>query len=273
MRLIALNLLILLGSWGQAAAYSSPALFDTGPSDDTTGGAGGIYYTGSPRFQGQDCSGCHQGPRDVSIRVTSVPEDLLRQPYRPGVVYHVEVDLLRDLRGPAACGDEHPGDACNLDLFALEIATADGVPAGRLCPLPFDGDDCPTELGTPTVLTRDGTALLANSLRFGPDGQPAYRDRETARDFYWRAPARDLGPLEVWIAAVDGDGGQSSPEKPSDLEGDATGVFRLLLCGPGGCPEASPPEEGCAAAAGGSPAGWMLALLLGLGVWRRRRTR
>ncbi|MEZ4470595.1 MAG: DUF4266 domain-containing protein [bacterium] len=267
MRLI---FLAVLASGGSAWGYSSPSLFDTGPSDDTTGGAGGIYYTGSPRFQGQDCSGCHRGERAVSVRVSSVPEDLLRQPYRPGAVYHIEVDLGRDLLGPRTCGDAHPGDACNLDLFALEIDTAAGRPAGRLCPLPFEGDACPEQLGTPTILTRDGTAVIANSLRFGADGQPAYRDGETARDFYWRAPDHDVGPLHVWIGAVDGDGGQSSPDKPSDYDGDATGVFRLLICGPSGCAdEAAATEGGCTSTPG--PVGWTALLgLVVLGLGRRR---
>jgi len=267
--------LATLGGLAQALAYSAPSLFDTAPSGDSTGGAAGIYYTGAPRFQGQDCSGCHQGDdHAVTVRVSALPGDLLNEPYRPGAVYHVEVNLGRDRLGPRSCPPEFVGEACNLNLFALEIDTVAGHPTGTLCPLPFEGEACPEKLGTPTVLTRDKTAVLANGLRFGADGQPGYRDGQTAYDFYWRAPATDVGSLHMWIAAVDGDGGQSSPEKPSDTDNDATGVFRVLICGPSGCPAADDEAGGCAATPRGAPLDLLGLVPLALLGWRvRRRTR
>lgn len=255
----------------QAQAFSSPFQFDTGPSADSTGGSAGIYYTGSPRFQGQDCAGCHQGDDSLSIAVSSLPGDLLGEPYRPGQVYHVEIDLLTDRNGPHRC-PEGASDACNLNLFAVEIATATGGKAGELCPLPFTAAGCPEALGTPTVRTRDGTTLIANGLRFDAQGQPSFRDGQTAYDFYWRAPPRDVGALAMWIAAVDGDGGAATPDSPADPYNDTTGVFRLQLCGPSGCPK--PAGAGCQSAptpgAPFGPALGLAGLLAALALTRRR---
>jgi hypothetical protein len=249
-----------------AWAYSSAAQFDTGPSADSTGGAAGIYYTGSPRFQGQSCAGCHTGGEaQMQIELASSPPDLFDGGYTPGSTYLIKVDLVDNLRRATDC-DAHAGEACDLNLFAIEALDPRGRPAGTLCPVaPTAG--CDGDVGSPTRRTRDGTTLLANGLTFSPDGVPLFRDGETRYDFYWQAPSTDLGPVAFWLAAVDGDGAAANPDLPTDVAGDATGVFKVTICGPGGCPE--PKATGCNQTPT-QPSGWLLALLT-FALWRPRR--
>ena len=201
-----------------------------GPTSDSTGGAGGIYYTGAPRFQGQGCDSCHiDGEDTLSARLTSLPHDIFEAPRTAGETYHIQVDLLADRVRPPTCDPEHAAEPCNLNLFALEVVGADGRSAGRLCPVPFDGDVCPKALGAPTVLSRDGTVIFASGLAFDPSGRPRFRDGETVYDFFWRAPRGNDEPVSFWLSAVDGDGAATDPERRSDLRGDLTGVFRIAI--------------------------------------------
>ncbi len=266
-------LLTLALAPGGALAYSSPAQFDTAPSADSTGGSAGIHYTGSPRFQGQTCGGCHQGGEgQLEMRLSAQPPELLTNGYEPGRLYRLQVDLLQDRVRPAACGI-HLGEPCNLNLFALEAVAANGAAAGSLCPVEVAADEaCPAGLGSPTVLSRDRTTILANGLAFDGDGQPFFRDGETKYDFYWRAPRGDAGAVSFWVSAVDGDGARADPEHATDLHGDLTGVFRVRVCGPSGC--GGEDAAGCdATSSGGTPRALGLGLCLAAlgGVLRRRR--
>ncbi len=261
---------------GLALAYSSPTQFDLAPSADSTGGAAGIYYSGSPRFQGQSCSGCHQGGEDaVDLRFTALPSALIGAPYVPRQVYHLQIDLLTNRVGPLVdgrgCG-AHPGEVCDVSGFVVEAVGADGRAAGMLCPMPPVDGACPTALGTPTVAARDGTALFSNPLAFDDEGLPTYRDGQSRFDFYWQAPAADVGAVSFWIAAVDGDGATQDTTHATDTAGDRTGVFRLQTCAPTGCESAA--EAGCAAAPGrGAGGGWALGLWAVAMIAERRRRR
>lgn len=268
--------LVILGLFAPAAAgaYSSAAQFDAAPSADTIGGAAGIYFTGSDRFQGQTCAGCHQGGEgQVHVALSAGPTDLFAAGYTPGQAYSLRVDLVENLRQATGC-DAHEGEACDLNLFALEMVDAHGQPAGRLCPKdPASG--CVGDIGSPTVLARDGHTLFANGIAFGADGAPRFRDGETAYDLFWAAPATDVGPVSLWLSVVDGDGASARADLPSDVAGDATGTIHVTLCGPSGCPEAA--ADGCRqsplSAPGGLPAAMLLALaLMGLAPTGRRRS-
>jgi hypothetical protein len=261
MRLIGLIVIIWpTFAWG----YTSPGLFDTAPSADSTGGSGGIYYTGSPRFQGQDCSGCHQGGEgELAVRFNSLPAGLFDGDYRPGQVYHLEIDLLEDRVGSDDCADEHPGEPCNLNLFAMEVIDGDGLPAGRLCPVQPQDGLCPSPLGAPTVLSVDGTTIFASGLAFDEQGNPRFRDGETAYALYWQAPSTDVGEVAFWVSAVDGDGARTRADLPSDVANDPTGVFRLSACGPSGCAGTTDEDSGgCAAAPFQTSQMWLLIVLL-----------
>lgn len=266
---------LTLSAPGLAMAYSSPTQFDLAPSADSTGGAAGIYYSGSPRFQGQSCSGCHTGGEHaVDLRFTALPSALIGAPYVPRQVYHLQIDLLTNRVGPLVdgrgCG-AHPGEVCDVSGFVVEAVGAEGRPAGMLCPMPPVDGVCPTALGTPTVASRDGTALFSNPLAFDEAGLPTYRDGLSRFDFYWSAPAADAGAVSFWIAAVDGDGAAQDATHATDLAGDRTGVVRLQTCAVTGCESAA--EAGCAAAPGRGRGGWGLLLLAGLGIAERRRRR
>ena len=127
-----------------------------------------------------------------------------------------------------------------------------------MCPTaPADGV-CLSPLGAPTVRSRDGRVLFASGLVLGADGSPSFRDGQTAYTLYWQAPDADLGALSMWVAAVDGDGGQAS-EGASDLHGDLTGVVRAEICGPEGCDAA---DSDCNTAPGRPSSPWFFALFV-----------
>lgn len=266
---------LLLAAPFSASAYSSPAQFDLAPSADTIGGGGGVHYTGSERFQGQDCSGCHLGGEgQIDFALSSAPIDLFADGYVPGQIYRIQVDLLSDRVGPAICETDGPLEPCNLNTFALEMLSDGDAAVGVLCPTQFVDGRCISALGAPTVRSGDGRVLFGSGLGFDENGLPAFRNGQTRYAFYWQAPRKDLGALSMWVAAVDGDGGANSPDNPTDLRGDLTGVIRAEICGPSGCPKTT---EDCSAAPGapgktGAPLGLGLWGLLALaGTLRRRR--
>ena len=269
-----------------ASGYSAPALFDVGPSLDSTGGSGGIYYTGSPRFQGQGCEGCHTGGEgQVDLGLKSIPAGLFDGEYEAGALYHIEVAFSADQVGATECPDDPARtEACNLNLFALEVLDLDHQPLGELCPTPFQDGDCPHTLGAPTTRSADGTTLFASGLKFGSDGMPGFREGRIAYDLYWQAPswsARDgdadadaqgLGTADFWISAVDGDGGRDTEGHPSDPSGDLTGTFRIPIRGPARVSSVA----GCAVGAatpGGPTMGPLARMAFGLLLAARRGRR
>lgn len=136
-------------------------------------GAGGRYYTGSPRNEGMDCTHCHvdaqRFPARVSLNVVAEivnsgslsPSTLFTAGYQPNATYKITVTMIDEHRGMCTTGGAYqgpassegwklscPGSQCNgpgspgnRDQFTAEVmsdggtyATASGNAAGRLRP-------------------------------------------------------------------------------------------------------------------------------------------
>jgi hypothetical protein len=220
------------------------------------GGGSGIYFTGSPRFRGYDCTLCHVGaPGLVEVALDSDPPELfVEQRYRPWQEYVLGVRL----------GEQRGGDGDH-NTFVAEIVDDGAVPAGTW-PQP---DTLQVVAGAHVV-----------------DGVVSGLDNLTAWTFRWTAPGPGSGRLTLHLGAVDGDGGLSQPEPrpPTDPFGDDVQVVRMHLCElwqpcdlefaePGDADSfASPAGYGCAVApARGPVTPWLAAAAIGLARGRRRR--
>jgi hypothetical protein len=169
-------------------------------------GGGEIYFTGSPRFRGYDCTICHVGaPGAIRLALTSDPPELFAaQIYRPWQLYELTVRLEGEHRG---IGDESAQNG-----FVAELLDDGARPAGVF--------------GEATVgnLQRvDGEVLV--------DGVVAGATKKNEWAFTWQAPGPGVGRLALHLAAVDGDGAstQASPP-PTDPFGDDVAVERLRFC-------------------------------------------
>ena len=135
---------VATGLSAPALAYHNGQLFDRAPGG---GGAGGLFYTGSKRDRGWDCTACHVDPaREVKINVTSQPPGLLDdRAYIPGQAYVISVafaDPAKQL-GVAATRS-------NFNSMAVSFLDPDSVPVGTI-----SGFD-------PTKFYARGNAILAS---------------------------------------------------------------------------------------------------------------
>jgi hypothetical protein len=96
---------------------------------------------------------------------------------------------------------------------------------------------------------------------------------ETSWHFFWTAPAAGTGPLTLYAAAVDGNGGTGSADDDQDPLGDDT-VNAVVSITERGAPGAVNAISGCAIAArGSSGAAWVVMLLFLLHRLSKRRGR
>ncbi len=230
--------LLLLCAAGTAHAFHTPATFDDSAA---SGGGNRMYFTGSTRQNGYDCTLCHtDGAHAITAKVDAMPP--LAGTYTPGTTYVITVTLVGEHRGFGA--------ASNQNSFAAEVVDDGGRTAGTLAA----SDDI--------ALVDDGRVAGGISTGRG----------ETRWTFPWQAPAAGTGALTLAVALVDGDGASSTTEL-TDPGGDDVAVAKLRLCETtAGC--AAPPREpqttsraaGCNA--GGEAS--LLVVLVGLLVLRRR---
>jgi len=177
-----------------ASAYHAGKLFDRASGG---GGAGGLFYTGSRRDRGWDCTACHvDAPGRLRVDVTSQPPELLSQHvYTPGATYTIAVAMVDP-------GSQLGISATRSNFNGIVVSTldADGAAAGALGG--FDSS---------SFYTR-GAAILATDT-FTVD--------ETSWTFSWTAPAAAAGPISIDLGVVDGNGaGQVGTSTLTDPTGD-----------------------------------------------------
>lgn len=166
-----------------------------------SGGGAGMYFTGSRRWKGYDCTICHvDAPGEVALVLASDPPDLLAGTYRPGVTYRISFSLAGEHLGGAALA--------NRNAFVAEMTDDawEDVP-GWAAP----GDD---------VEVLDGGRVVAATV--------AESRAEWAMDF--TAPAAGAGALTLHVGAVDADGAGDTLQRRTDPLGDDVVVAALRLC-------------------------------------------
>jgi uncharacterized protein (TIGR03382 family) len=233
--------LALLCAGGSAHAFVDSSQFFADPMNPHEASLGafgeGVYFTGAPRFATLDCSSCHAGgPGVVAIRVTADPPGLFSDGYSPGVSYEIQVALLGETIGldhdttgctlPPRKQDMYAYEACNNNNFALEVDSQNGplmgaaqfcagAPSGGLCP-------APAPLTDETIVSPNGDAVFGNRIHDPGNPQLITRNDPTVWRFWWQAPAAGTGPLTIYAAAVDGNGGDGTLTNDQDVFGDDT---------------------------------------------------
>ena len=249
MRAHGIALLALLGLLGAVAPASSALAFH-GRADfgkrGIEGGGGGMYYTGSPRSRGYDCTVCHlDAPGRIRVTVDSDPPGLIsEQRYVPDQTYALTVRMLGEHRGL--------GEMLNPNTFTAEITDRDGAQMGLFAGL---GPNVERPSSEELVVARGET------------------DAQTEWSFEWTAPQPGAGTLDLWLAAVDGDGAESRLGRTGDPFGDDVFTGHLVLAEDGAEPEQTQLAGQTACTAARRPPRaplWPLGLLLAL-VWRRAR--
>ncbi len=188
---------------GSAHAYHPLQSFQKSVSE---GGGNGLYFTGSPRWKGYDCSICHVEPAgEISFSIRSEPPELIEdQRWEAGVEYLLTVRLE----------GEHLVHETNVNSFLMEIDTDEDEPVGE-----YFGD------GLQDVPDVHGKAV---------DGVVAGRAVDTEWLFWWVAPAEGQGRLTLYLAGLDGNGAGEAGDADEDLHtdpyGDDVGTVRLRIC-------------------------------------------
>jgi hypothetical protein len=261
----------ITASWALAVAMMIPvtaAAFPTGEQFDLDAlnedGAGGIAFTGSPRFQGHTCSVCHMNtPGRIALSLQADQPDLFTDGWRPATQYHLRVVIDNAWAASQYTAD---GDACGFNVmpyhscdengFALELDDAHGSPVGKLAA--FGTTACATT-PPPDAAVRilaDGSAVTHKGTHFGI----------TQWDLCWTSPAAGVGVITAYVAAVDGNGGDGTEAFRADLSGDdfAAGAVPIAERG------VTPPRDfgGCDA---GHSAGLGAVVALAFLLARRRR--
>jgi uncharacterized protein (TIGR03382 family) len=253
-----------------ARAFPTGLQFDADPMNAAGNGdgAGGIAFTGSPRFAGHTCAVCHiDAPGRIGIRVESDHPELFTDGWKPRQQYHLRVILTGEWAAAQfkAAGDQcgfmvDPYSPCDENGFAFELDDASGQPAGTLAP--SYNNACVT--GTPpndadARVLADGSAITHTGAHMG----------QTTWDLCWTAPAAGASTLTAYVAVVDGNGGDGTMDWPNDAFGDdvAAGAVPLVEMGATG---PTTDAGGCDASGGGSLLLAAIALVV-LGSRRRWR--
>ncbi len=147
-------LALMLAAAPQAQAWHWVFPFAKGPWQ----GAGGNYYTGSPRSKGVTCSSCHIGQSRFQTRVgmqvvsrrvqgnSLVPDDIFSSGYQPGARYKITVTMIGEHRGFAPASGQYQDSgglqhklACPLVVDNLNLMTAEVMNEGNVY-ADFDGN-------------------------------------------------------------------------------------------------------------------------------------
>lgn len=251
-----------------ALAYSDGSTFARDPSVDTTGGGGGIYFTGSPRQHGLDCAVCHVGgPTDIEVEISALlrgePEDLFGLGYEPGGLYEIQVAFAEDRLAPEGGCEGAEDEPCDINAFAIELLDGQAEPAGIVCPEEPTGDGCGgcrNHRTQGTLTDAECSVIVADAF----DGVTfKWRNGVTSYSFFWRAPTDAVGPVTVYVSGVDGRGKESEDGEITTYRNDGVVTAQRTIgdvgIGGGSCQS------------GPGPAGaWLLVLGL-LGLRSRRR--
>jgi len=242
---------LLAATVALAGAATEAEAFHPAPSFDApaaVGGGGGMYFTGSPRDRGYDCTICHvdsDGAIEARIELTPATDGA----YVPGTTYQIAVSLVGEHRGF--------GSATNPNSFIAELVDDTRAHVGLV-----------GNLGTKVRAIGDGSVV---------GGEPIGGNAWT---FAWQAPAAGAGAVTLHLGMVDGDGAGVAETVTTDPNRDDVAVVALRLCeGDPGCAEPDPrPAEssiasGCSAVPSGGGGGGALALVLAVGaaIGRGRR--
>lgn len=184
----------------RARAYHAGSTFGAAPG---AGGAGGYFYTGSPRERGWTCASCHvEAPGTLRVSLSSAEGLFADRAYSPGATYSVTVRIEEERLGLAAARS-------NFNAMALSVLDSAGVPTGTL-----GGYDA-------ARFYSRGSAILASSSTVVG---------ETEWTFTWTAPDAGAGEVIFYLGVVDGDGAGSGPsETLTDPFGDDVAMGRIVL--------------------------------------------
>jgi MYXO-CTERM domain-containing protein len=283
--------LLAVGALPSAAhAFADASQFfdqKTAPHAATFGASGeGLYFTGAPRFASLDCSSCHAGgPQKVGLLLNADDPTLFSTGYQPGKTYELQVELTNETEGlmyktptctdPTAQGDNFTYVQCNNNGFALEI-DAGGLPlagpsvycakepaAGMCPPADFTADEA--------LVAPDGDAVFDAKVYSADPNMPklVMRNGADAWRFWWTAPKAGTGPLTVYVAAVDGNGGAGTVANDQDPYDDDT-VTASFFLQEAGVPVKNSASAGCSVGSSASPASAWWLLVAALGLLRRR---
>jgi hypothetical protein len=248
-----------------AAAFDDPGQFLASMtlqhSATLSASAEGLYFTGSPRFAGLDCSSCHtDGPNKIDISVNTDQLDLFNFGYQAGQTYEIQVQLKNEQEGiqfntksglctePPATKDTFTYQQCNNNNFALEIDSITGPltgfcaqkPSGGACP---NADPFNDEVFV-VPQANGGDAVFANRIHDPTMPKTVRNNGETAWHLWWTAPAAGTGPLTLYVALVDGNGGGGVAADDQDPLGDDT-VTAIITIPEAGAPVSVSPKAGC----------------------------
>jgi hypothetical protein len=212
-----------------------------------SGGGAGLYFTGSPRFKGYDCTICHvDAARRISVEIDSALEAGV---YTPGLIYPVTVRLVGEHRGLDS--------AFNPNTFTADFTDAAGIPVG--------------------LVSSDGRQVILESERTVGVAE-GFGEGETEWRFSWWSPAEG-GAATLHIAMLDGDGASDPVRRFIDPLGDDVATFTLDVCPVDTiCEKATQKEPAdvapmsCNIAAGSRQSGWaFLLLVLMMALWTKSR--
>jgi hypothetical protein len=232
---------IVIAAWlalTASAAHAFPigVQFDLDPT--TSDGGGGIAFNGSPRWSNHDCSVCHTDPaRTVRLRVEADPVDLFTSGYVPNMQYRMRVVMLNEHEAAdyAVAGDTcipQIDQRCDDNGFSLEIDDPSANPQGQFVATAPDGTCGNPTQDSESYVLNGGQAVVHNGLHHGL----------TSWTFCWTAPDTGTGPVTIYVAAVDGNGGEATTDVPDDTVGDDVVTGALPLLEEGGAPP--PPQTG-----------------------------
>jgi hypothetical protein len=262
------------------------------PHSATFGATGeGLYFTGARRFASLDCASCHEGgPQRVGLRLNADDPSLFATGYQPGKIYQLQVLITNESEGtsyksPSCTDPPAPGETftyvqCNNNGFALEIDAADVALAGPsvfCAQQPSAAGVCPPADYTAdqALVAPGGDAVFGAKVYSADPNMPKLitRNGASAWRFFWTAPKAGTGPLTVYVAAVDGNGGAGTIANDQDPYGDDTVAANFFV------QEANVPIRNYASAtcalgrgavAGAFTSMWELVLLVALAMLLRR---
>jgi hypothetical protein len=244
-------------------------MFPTGDQFDLDAldgdGAGGVAFTGAPRYAGHTCDVCHVGgDHTIGAALQADPVGVFSDGYAPGSNIHFRVVLTGEHAGLSTasagdnCGDFlTPYVACDDNGFSLELDDALGRPTGTFSPIGTDGTCATAPVnGADVRVLDDGTAITHEGVHHGV----------TQWDLCWKAPVVGTGRVFAYVSVVDGNGGNGKADYPNDSFGDDTFAGAVPMIEKGGTPATE--GGGCDAGGGGAGTvviGAIVLAILGLG--------